>query len=242
MENKNKNQKIQGLKITPVKPDENEKKYKQVHSFLPQSPYVLGLFAPRQTGKSTIISWLLLHPDALGQDMYKKVYIFSPTIEQCSTSRFLRKRYDCDTVYTDDKLQGIIDSQKQYSKSEMPHICVVFDDCIGDSSMKKNSLLTAFITKSRHFNADIILSLQHFKSLPKISRSNLTDVLIGYPIPNKKMLAEMCEEFSSNFENGDTDFYKYYYQATERKRYNYFNMKLRDNPVTVYATFEYQVK
>jgi hypothetical protein len=124
----------------------------------------------------------------------------------------------------------------------MPHICCVFDDCIGDSSMKKNSLLTAFITKSRHFNADIILSLQHFKSLPKISRSNLTDVLIGYPIPNKKMLSEMCEEFNNNFENGDTDFYKYYYEATERKRYNYMNLKLRDNPVTVYATFERQIK
>jgi len=238
MEEKN----IQGLKIIPVKPDENEKKYKKVHPYLPQSPFVVGLFAPRQTGKSTIISWLLLHESALGQDMYKNVFIFSPTIEQCSTSRFLRQRYNCDTVYSDEKLQGIIDQQKQYDKSEMPHICVVFDDCIGDSSMKKGSLLTAFITKSRHYNCDIILSLQHFKSLPKISRSNLTDVLIGFPIPNKKMLAEMAEEFGDNFENGQDDFYKYYNLATERKRYNYMNIKMRENPVQVFATFEKQVK
>jgi len=240
MEDKKINQ-IEGLKITPVKPDENETKYKQVHCHLPQSPFVVGLFAPRQTGKSTIISWLLLHESALGQDMYKNVYIFSPTIEQCSTSRFLRQRYECDTVYSDDKLQGIINKQKQYEKKEMPHICVVFDDCIGDSSMKKGSLLTAFITKSRHYNCDIILSLQHFKSLPKISRSNLTDVLIGYPIPNKKMLSEMAEEFGDNFENGQEDFYKYYYEATERKRYNYMNIKMRENPVEVYATFEKRV-
>jgi hypothetical protein len=235
-------EKIEGLKVTQVKPDDNDSKYKKVHEFLPQSPYVLGLFAPRQTGKSTIISWLLLHDDALGQNMYKKVYIFSPTIEQCSTSRFLRERYECDTVYTDEKLQGIIDEQKKDTKENMGHICVIFDDCIGDASMKKNSLLTAFVTKSRHFNADIILSLQHFKSLPKISRSNLTDVLIGYPIPNKKMLEEMCEEFSQNFENGRDDFYKYYYEATERTRYNFMNMKLATNPVQIYSTFEKRIK
>ena len=231
-----------GLKITQVKPDTRDSKYKKVHPHLPQSPYVLGLFAPRQTGKSTVISWLMLHESALGQDMYKKVYIFSPCIEQCSTSRFLRQRYECDSVYTDAKLQGIIDEQKKSSKEDMGHICVIFDDCIGDASMKKTSLLTAFVTKSRHFNADIILSLQHFKSLPKISRSNLTDVLIGYPIPNKKMLEEMCEEFSQNFENGKEDFYKYYYEATDRTRYNFMNMKLNTNPIQVFSSFGKRIK
>ncbi len=30
------NNKIKGLEVTPVKPDENEKQYKKVHQFLPQ--------------------------------------------------------------------------------------------------------------------------------------------------------------------------------------------------------------
>jgi len=234
---------IKGLKIIPVKPDKDENKYKKVHPYLFQSPYVAAIVSPRMTGKSCLISWLLLHDEAFGQDMYKGgVFIFSPTIEQCSTSRFLRQRYECDTVYTDAKLQGIIDRQTQYSKSEMPHICCVFDDVVNDASMKKNSLLTAFITKSRHYNCDIIVSVQHWKSIPKISRSNITDMCIGYPIPNKKMLQEMSEEIGDNFENGQEDFYKYYSEATENKRYNFMNIKLRENPIQVFSTFEKRVK
>ena len=236
------NNKIKGLEVTPVKPDENEKKYKQVHQFLPQSPYVLGVVSPRQTGKSCLISWLLLHEDALGQDMYPGgVFIFSPTIEQDSSSRFLRQRYECDTVYTDEKLQEIINRQKQFEKSEMKHICVIVDDAVNDASMKKNSVFTSFVTKSRHYNADVILSVQHWKSIPKISRTNLTDLLIGYPIPNKRMLDEMAEEIGDNFENGKDDFYKYYNEATERKRYNFMNIKLRANPIEIFATFKKQI-
>jgi len=232
---------IKGLSITPVKPDKDAIKYKKTHPYLPQSPFVLGLISPRQTGKSTIISWLLLHDEALGQDYYHKVYIFSPTIEQCETSRFLRKRYDCDTIYSDDKLQNIINQQEQLPKGERKHICVVFDDCIGDESMKKKSLLTSFVTKSRHWNADIIISIQHFRSMPKITRTNLTDVLIGYPITNAKMKEELAQEFGENFEEGDKGFLKYYELSTKKTRYNYMNLKLRANPIEVYSTFEERI-
>lgn len=240
-ENKKPIEKIQGLSITPVKPDKDAVKYKKTHPYLPQSPFVLGLISPRQTGKSTIISWLLLHDEALGQDYYNKVYIFSPTIEQCETSRFLRKRYDCDTIYSDEKLQNIINQQEAQPKESRKHICVCFDDCIGDESMKKKSLLTAFVTKSRHWNADIIISIQHFKSMPKITRTNLTDVLVGYPITNTKMKEELASEFGENFEEGEKGWYKYYELATKRKRYNYMNMKLRESPIQVFSTFEERV-
>lgn len=230
-------EKIKGINVTPVKPDPNAKKYKTVHPYLPQSPFVLGLISPRQTGKSTIISWLLLHDDALSQDYYKKVYIFSPTIEQCETSRFLRQRYDCETLYTDEKLQNIIDQQDKQPADERGHICCVFDDIVGSECMKRGSVLTNFVTKARHWNADIIISIQHFKSMPKITRSNLTDVLVGFPITNKKMLAEIAEEFCENFENGESDFYKYYNLATKKTRYNYMNIKMRENPVQVFSTF-----
>jgi hypothetical protein len=241
MENTN-FEKIDGLNIIPIKPDKNEKQYKKIHPYLFQSPYVLGLVSPRQTGKSTVISFALLHESAFGQGYYSKVFIFSPCIEQCSTSRFLRERYECDTVYTDEKLQNIINEQKKYTKADMPHICVIVDDAVNDASMKKNSVFTAFVTKSRHYNADIIISVQHWKSIPKISRSNLTDLMIGYPVPNSRMLEEMAEEIGDNFENGKEDFYKYYYEATERTRYKFMNIKLMANPVQVYSTFSKRIK
>ena len=234
---------MEAPKITPIKPPKDEKKYKKVHENLPQSPFVIGLFAPRQTGKSTLISWLLLHDDALGQDYYSKngVFIFSPTCEQDTTSRFLLERFNCDTVYTDAKLQKIIDKQKTFKKEEMPHICVVFDDCIGDASMKRNSLLSSFVTKSRHFNADVIISLQHFKSMPSVIRQNITDLLVGYPIPNRTMLEAIADEYGDNMEGGRDEFIKLYEEATEKSRYRFMNCKMRENPIHIYTDFEKQI-
>tara|TARA_R110002020_G_scaffold458553_1_gene676047 strand:+ start:212 stop:958 length:747 start_codon:yes stop_codon:yes gene_type:complete len=228
--------------IQTIAPLKDGKKYKAVHPNLPQSPFILGIFSPRQTGKSTLISFLLLHDTALGQDYYDKVYIFSPTVEQDDTSRFLLERFMCDTVYSDDKLQNIINKQKEFKKkTEMPHICIVIDDAIGDDSMKRNSLLTSFITKSRHWNADVILSLQSFKSCPKVSRINLTDILIGYPIPSQAMKKDLIEEFADNFEGGEEEYMRIYHEATQKKRFNFMNMKLKENPVHVYRNFEEKI-
>ena len=52
----------------------------------------------------------------------------------------------------------------------------------------------------------------------------------------------MCEEFSQNFENGKEDFYKYYYEATDRTRYNFMNMKLNTNPIQVFSSFGKRIK
>ena len=227
--------------IQTIAPLKDAKKFKAVHPNLPQSPFVLGIFSPRQTGKSTLISFLLLHDTALGQDYYDKVYIFSPTIEQDDTSRFLLERFMCDTVYSDLKLQNIINKQKEFKKKDMPHICVIIDDAIGDDSMKRNSLLTSFITKSRHWNADVILSLQSFKSCPKVSRINLTDVLIGYPIPSQAMKKDLILEFADNFVNGEDEYTRLYHEATQKKRFNFMNMKLKENPVNVYRNFEEKI-
>ena len=224
--------------ITPLK---EARKYKAVHPNLPQSPFVLGIFSPRQTGKSTLISFLLLHDTALGQDYYDEVYIFSPTIEQDDTSRFLLERFNCDTVYSDKKLQNIINKQKQFNKKDMKHICLVIDDAIGDDSMKRNSLLTSTITRSRHWNMDIILSLQNFKSCPKTSRINLTMAMIGYPIPSQAMKKDLILEFADNFEGGEEEYMRLYHEATQKKRFNFMTIMLKENPIHVYRNFEEKI-
>ena len=231
---------MEAPKITPIKPSTTEKKYKKIHPHLPQSNFVLSLNAPRATGKSTLINWLMLHDTAFGQDYFSQngVYIFSPTIEQDSSSRYLLERFNCDTMYSDAKLQKIIDSQKKFKKDEMPHICCIFDDCIGDASMKRNSLLTAFVTKSRHYNADIIISLQHFKSLPIVIRQNITDLCVGFPIPNKNMLLAIADEYGDNMEGGSEQFIKLYHEATEKTRYRFMYCKLRENPIQIFTDFE----
>ena len=238
MENNND---LPGPIVQQVQPFKDKINRIKIHPHLPCSNFVLGLFSPRQTGKSTICSWLLLHPDALGQDYYKSVYIFSPTIEQDDTSRFLLERFNCDTQYTDKKLQNIIDKQKEFKKDEMKDICILFDDCIGEEAMKRNSLLTSFICTARHARCDIIISLQSFKNLPKVSRINLTDVAIGCPISSQAMKKDLAEEFGDNFEDGESEFWNLYNEATKKERYNFMVMKLKENPIQVFSNFEKRI-
>ena len=95
--------------VIPVRPEEKTKPDKEVHPNLMQLPSVTMLASPICTGKSTIISNLLLNEDFYGQHFFDKVVIFSNTIMNCTTSRFLCKRFECHTQYTDEKLQELIE-------------------------------------------------------------------------------------------------------------------------------------
>ena len=228
-------------KIKAVKPLENNSNKKKIHPNLIQSPYCALCVAPRQCGKSTLLSWLYLHPDGFGQDYYSRVIIFSPSIESDDTSRFLRERYETDTQYTDDKLKAIIEHQKSFAKRDMPDICLIFDDVIGDASMKRNSLLTAFITKARHFNADVFISIQSMKCVPRIVRSNVTDLLVGFPIPNKGMLDDLASEYGEVLPNGSKQWLELYREATRNERYRFMYNKLKSNPIEIFTDFETKI-
>ena len=68
-------------------------KYKPLHPHLPQPCANVLHISPVKTGKSTIISNLLLSPEFYGQDYFDRVKIMSNTINSDDTSRFLKELY-----------------------------------------------------------------------------------------------------------------------------------------------------
>ena len=100
---------MEGPKIIPVKdPTEQDKRFENIHPHLPKiSGYGGGacllLISPVKTGKSTIISNLLLNKDFYdAQENFDDTYVISNTIANDITSRFLRDAFD---VYDDVMLQ-----------------------------------------------------------------------------------------------------------------------------------------
>ena len=75
--------------------DPPQEKIKPLHPHLPQPPALLLMISPIRTGKSTIISNLLLNSHFYGQDYFDEVMCISPTIYNDKTSRFLKKAFDC---------------------------------------------------------------------------------------------------------------------------------------------------
>ena len=133
-------------KILPVKPPEpRPTKMNPPHPHLPNvegegGGSLLLLLSPVRTGKSTLISNLLLREDFYdAQERFDQVNIISNTIANDVTSRYLRKAFEGNThdFYSDEIIHGIVESQKKYAKEDQPEIAIVLDDCLG--SIKQNS-------------------------------------------------------------------------------------------------------
>ncbi len=220
-------------KIYPVKEPPKEKPRKVTHPNLPELPCIMTLVMPTKSGKSTILSNLLLR-DEFFKGAMDNVTIMSNTVEQDVTSRFLRKACDCYTGYDDTILAGIVEQQKQFDDEERPFIGLVFDDILG--SVKRNSYLNHLVTRSRHYGVGLLaVSVQSFKAVGPTIRNN-TNAFICGNLQNMSELEKISQEFSGMF-GGDEKFRKIYHKATEQ-RYDFLFLDLQENPARAFRNFE----
>ncbi len=233
-------------KIVPVVPPEDSGNdgHPQIHPHLPQiagpgGGALLLMISPVRTGKSTIISNLLLGDSEMGfydaQERFHTTTIISNTIANDVTSRFLAKAFDTHDSYDDTIIDGIVQQQKSYDKEEQPDIGVILDDCLG--SIRREARINHLASRFRHFNIKLlIISSQNFRSCSPIIRQNATNVIVGSPFPNQKELGKMAEEYGDVFGGAD-NWLKIYKKATPEK-YCFLHMDFQSNPPKAYRCFE----
>lgn len=227
------------LDILPVKEDGTEQKLpRALHPHLPNiaSGQVGILISPVKTGKSTIISNLLLNENFY-KDCFDMVYIISNTINNDRTSRFLKEQFP-ETIFDDlsridEVIQNIIDYQDSFPRGEKPFIAVVLDDFLG---IKKSSKINYLATRARHYNIGLLLfASQLFRGLETTIRQNATFAIIGSPNPNEKEILKMSEEFGDRY-GGQQNFLKLYKEAS-KKKYGFLYLDLQSNPSAAYSSF-----
>jgi hypothetical protein len=231
-----------GPKVIAVRdPDPIKSKNPPLHPHLPQVDGFGGgalvlLISPVRTGKSTLISNMLLNDQFYdGQNRFDNTTIISNTIANDITSRFLRKAFDTIDHYDDSIIDGIVNTQKSYPKEEQPDIAVVLDDCLG--SIRREAKINHLCSRFRHFNIKLlIISSQNFRMCSPIIRQNATNVIIGSPFPNQKELGKVAEEYGDSFGGAD-NFLKIYAQATPN-RYDFLHLDFQSNPPKAYRNFE----
>ena len=229
-------------RVIPVKdPEQKPSRFSDLHPHLPRVDGVGGgalllLISPVKTGKSTLISNVLLNDSFYdAQERFDSTTIISNTIANDVTSRFLRKAFDTHDHYNDDIVNGIVERQKSYEKEDQPEIAVVLDDCLG--SIKREAKINHLASRFRHFNIKLlIISSQNFRMCSPIIRQNATNVVVGSPFPNQKELGKMAEEYGDSF--GGPDNWLRIYQLATPNRYDFLHMDFQSNPPKAYHNFE----
>ena len=221
-------------KILKVK-DREGVHYKPLHPHLPQPCACVLHCSPIKTGKSTIISNLLLSDQFYGQDYFDRVKIISNTINADDTSRFLKDAFDCEDHYEDKFIDDLITSQNKFEKEEMPSVALICDDLLG--SVRREAKLNHLSSRFRHANIQLLYySSQNFRKVSNIIRQNATNVIIGSPFPNHKELEKIAEEYADQYGGAD-NFFKIYKIATPN-RYDFLHLDLQQNPPHAYRNFE----
>lgn len=228
--------------IDPVMPPS---KHPPIHPHLPQMDgpgggALLLMISPVKTGKSTIISNLMLNESFYnGQERFESVNVISNTIANDVTSRFMRQAFDTHDHYDDSIIDSIVERQKSFDKEDQPEIAVVLDDCLG--SIKREARVNHLCSRFRHFNIKLlIISSQNFRAVSPVIRQNATNVIIGSPFPNQKELGKVAEEYGDLF-GGANSFMEMYHQATP-SRYDFLYLDLQSNPPIAYSCFDHVVK
>ena len=233
---------MEGPKVIPVRdPDPVKSIHPEVHPNLPQIEGFGGgalvlLISPVRTGKSTLISNMLLNDEFYdAQERFQSTTIISNTISNDITSRFLRKAFDTHDAYDDSIIEGIVKKQKAYDKEDQPEIAVVLDDCLG--SIRREAKINHLASRFRHFNIKLlVISSQNFRMCSPIIRQNATNVIVGSPFPNQKELGKMSDEYGDVF-GGAENWLKIYAAATP-ERYDFLHMNFQTNPPRAYRNFE----
>jgi hypothetical protein len=224
-----------------VAPEVKPSHHPPLHPHLPQidgpgGGALLLLVSPVKTGKSTLISNIMLNENFFnGQERFDQVKVISNTIANDITSRFLAKAFDTHEYYEDSIIDGIVAQQKSYEKDDQPEIAVILDDCLG--SIKREAKINHLASRFRHFNIRLlIISSQNFRMCSPIIRQNATNVIVGSPFPNQKELMKMAEEYGDNF-GGAENWLRIYHAATPN-RYDFLHMDFQANPPVAYHNFE----
>lgn len=217
------------LKVLPVK-GKNADHWPKLDKRLPQPPFLGIVQGGVRSGKSVLMTNLVLNPSFYRDDIFDHVVVVSPT---CHNDDSLKPLAECCTVfaeYDDEIVESLVKiANKQREKGEkIDHVLLILDDCVG--MIQRGSAIANLCTRYRHYKISIIITSQLFRAVPNVCRTNMSFYII-FKTENAKELAKMEEELGTTIPN----FMKLYSAATKEK---YHFMYINFRHMSVYENFE----
>ena len=227
-----------GIEILEVRPPEDEEDLNNnLHPYLPQAPSLVLIFGSVRSGKSNLISNLLLRNE-MWRSRADAIKIISPSAMNDNSMRFVREEENIEILDTYDEswLRALIEYQNSCSKEERDKIILIADDAI--DYYKRNSALAFLSTRYRHFGIIYyVIVAQSYKVLDPKVRNNCRNLII-MKCPNTKMLNDIAEEYDCMLGG---NFKKLYAYAVLSEMYSFLHIDLGTNPPTAYKQFKQKI-
>ena len=104
-----------------------------------------------------------------------------------------------------------------------PSSLIYIDDQVGSGGLSgRDNVLTNFSIKHRHYNTSVIYLIQHYKSISRAIRGNVSIIML-FKTHDQSVLDEIAKEVAG--EVSQEDFMKLYHYAT-KKPYNFLLISL----------------
>lgn len=194
-----------------------------LESLLNKNGGCLAMFSPPGSGKSNLISALMLSDDLLKDVFTGGLYVISPTINNDLTSHYLKEYADMvETEYSDELVRAIFNNLMDIPNEDKEPSCLILDDCLG--SIRQNSFMLRWASTVRHLKNLLIISCQAVKSVPATLRSNISATITFYQ-PSQKQLNDVIELHSLM---GGEDNFRQCYEEAVSKKYQFLWSDFRD--------------
>ena len=171
-----------------------DKKYKQLHSFMPSNIFRMLICGNSGSGKTNLLYHMLIKPLLY----YDEIYLYARNLEQDRYQKLIKKMMDLshklgyEILHTsNDEIIPI--TEMNYEDNQK---LVIFDDYVCEKNQK--SLIDYFI-QGRHKNCSVIYLSQSFYKTPKDIRLNCSHYCL-YEFPSAREANRIASELGVNKE------------------------------------------
>ena len=193
------------------------------------------------SGKTTLINNLLLNKNMFGRregrsmGAFENVMIISPSLYLDDSCRFLTENFDCYTEFKDELIESMKERQLDLPKEKRPKQMIVIDDSVG--LIERNSSINYLGTRYRHFNSNIIMSVQSFRGCSPIMLTNANCVILMNGIMNSNEMEKILGEYNDIFKGT----LGYCYRKYANKKYKFITCYVRENPPRMLEGFHTEI-
>ena len=246
------------FRIGPLDNEIQKDNTPEQQKLIPKHPFRLLLSGQSGSGKTLLLLNLLLKPEFY-RGFFRYIVVISPNFDNDKQYDNLKKFIMAERVkakkdkrykpvrlehyekFNEGELDALLEELSEARAElgdDLPPTLFLLDDVIDDKKLINSTFFSMLGTRSRHFNASVIIATQSYKRVARTTRLNMSNVIFFKP-SNESEKKRIYEEIITDCN------YKQFSNlcdAVFAKKYSFIVVNVNKTDDRLYINFEYKVK